>query len=436
MTDIIKVIDILPDEAKHLAQRLHRKKDELEIHRKSLLGEVESASDEERAIVARVSTNDRDRDGEIVEPKGIDLKDFTANPVLLWAHSYSTPPVGKALWSKTDDRGLICKFQFAKTQFADEIYTLYRDGYLKAFSIGFIPVDFDTKEKVYKRISLLEVSAVPVPANQNALVMEAYAKGIVTSEALKKDLGIEEPVQESAVSTEVEQAEDVNAEPESGVEIPAEDEAKADEPAAPADDMVDEPEEKAFDLKGNPSVYDIMLALSMALNQPADVESEEAQSQPWREIVDLYPYDYPSGACVVGEFKDGAAVHSQQKYRYADGKATLQGDPVAVAPGYVRRSIDAALIMDEVRKAIKSFEAKLVEAVQAKATPSEPAPTVEAEPCKPEPEGSTPSAGSIRITAADPPPKTAGEELLDFIRSQEFRDLIRLEVDKSIGRVR
>jgi len=94
---------------------------------------------------------------------------------------------------KSDPKGLVCKFQFAKTQFADEVFQLYKDGYLKAFSIGFIPLDYDEETKTHKRISLLEVSAVPVPANQSALVMEAYQKGIITSDILKKDFGVSEP---------------------------------------------------------------------------------------------------------------------------------------------------------------------------------------------------------------------------------------------------
>jgi HK97 family phage prohead protease len=191
MTDVLKYIDINPDDAKKMAQRLHIKKDEIGLIRKSYLMEKGEVNEPERSIVARVSTADRDRDGEIVEPKGIDLKEYQSNPVLMWAHRYSDPPVGKCLWSKVDETGLICKFQFAKTQFADEIYTLYKDGYLKAFSIGFIPLDYDREEKIHRKASLLEVSCVPVPANQNALVLEAYQKGFITSPVLQKDLEIE-----------------------------------------------------------------------------------------------------------------------------------------------------------------------------------------------------------------------------------------------------
>jgi len=201
--ETLKVIDIQPDEAKKLAQRLHRKKDEINLIRKTYIVEKGEVLPDERAIVARVSTPDRDRDGEIVEPKGIDVSHYNSNPILLWAHRYDQPPIGRAMWTRSDDKGLLAKFQFANTQFADEIYSLYRDGFLKTFSIGFIPLDFDSIEKVHKKISLLEVSAVPVPSNPNAKV-EAMQKGLITCEQLKKDMGIEE-VQEPIAQTEQEE---------------------------------------------------------------------------------------------------------------------------------------------------------------------------------------------------------------------------------------
>lgn len=191
MTDILKYIDVNPDDAKQRAQRMHVKKDEIQLIRKGYEVKVDEFDNEERTITARVSTADQDRDGEIVSPKGIDLKDYSRNPVLGWCHDYKHPAIGKALWSKIDKDGLICKFQFAPTQFAGDIYTLYAGGYMRAFSIGFIPMEYDQKTKTHEKISLLEVSAVLVPANQNALVMEAYAKGLIKSPALKKALEIE-----------------------------------------------------------------------------------------------------------------------------------------------------------------------------------------------------------------------------------------------------
>jgi len=187
-----KYVEARPEKAGELAKKLHIKKDEIQFVRKSYISEKGDVNEKERSIIATVSTADRDRDGEIIEPTGIDLKDYQKNPVLMWAHTYKEPPIGRMMWGKIDkEKGMICKFQFAKTQFADEIYNLYKDGYLKGFSIGFVPLDFDEKEKIHKKIALLEISAVPVPSNQNALIMEAYTKGIIKSSRLKKDLEIE-----------------------------------------------------------------------------------------------------------------------------------------------------------------------------------------------------------------------------------------------------
>ena len=261
MTDTLKYIDVNPDDAKRMAQRMHVKKDDIRLVRKGYEVTIEEQDDEDRTITARVSTSDRDRDGEIVEPKGIELKDYRANPVLAWCHKYDHPAVGKALWSKTDANGLICKFQFAETQFADELYQLYKGGFMKAFSIGFIPMEYDQKTKTHQKISLLEVSAVLVPANQSALVMEAYAKGLIKSEALVHDLGLD-------IAPDAEP-------PANAVE-----EVKAVEPEVPV--------AKMLDLDKNPAVADIWDALSRALNPPVMAEKPGSIST-YKRLWDIYP---------------------------------------------------------------------------------------------------------------------------------------------------
>ncbi len=42
------------------------------------------------------SNEEIDRDGEIIEAKGWDLKNFKKNPVIIYAHDYRTLPIGKA----------------------------------------------------------------------------------------------------------------------------------------------------------------------------------------------------------------------------------------------------------------------------------------------------------------------------------------------------
>jgi hypothetical protein len=71
------------------------------------------------------------------------------------------------------------KFADAETYgFADQIFRLIKKGYITAGSVGFIPLDFTFSEDRrsgidFHRQELLEFSVVPVPANSNALVVQA-----------------------------------------------------------------------------------------------------------------------------------------------------------------------------------------------------------------------------------------------------------------------
>ena len=313
--DVLKYADINPDDAKHMAQRLHRKKDDLNFVRKVFTIDKVEAVDEERSIVARVSTNDRDRDGEVVEPKGIDLSNYTKNPCLLWAHRYDMPAIGKALWSKTDDKGLVCKFQFAPTQFADEIYQLYKGGYQRAFSIGFIPMDFDSVEKIHRKVSLLEVSAVPVPANQDALVLEAYQKGMIKSDQLMQDLN----VVMTPVSGSVPGMHTIVCEPGT--------------------------DNKILDAENNPAISDLFTAISNALNPPAQPVEPGTPQKPWYAVQDVFPVDFPNGHCIFTEYLPGRDVNPtyRQDYAFADGRATMEGERIEVVVAYREKLAEVIL---------------------------------------------------------------------------------------------
>jgi len=142
---------------------------------------IKSVDEEERSITALVSTGEQDRVGEYIPPEEWKLMNYEKNPVILWAHNYSQPPVAKALWTKTDKKGLIQKIQFAKTDFANDIFELYKGGFLNAFSVGF-QADRDSEDsKIFRNAELLEVSCVPVPCNANAL-MERAASGLIKSQ--------------------------------------------------------------------------------------------------------------------------------------------------------------------------------------------------------------------------------------------------------------
>jgi len=147
----------------------------------------------ERALNVTITTNDVDRSGDIVEPKGAKLTNFKKNPVVLMAHDYQGLPIGKASDLAKTDNGITAKVTFPEEgtyPLADTVYNLYKQKFMKAWSIGFIPIksenivddeDKDSKTvsygKRFKTWELLEFSACAVPANPHALT-NMLSKGI------------------------------------------------------------------------------------------------------------------------------------------------------------------------------------------------------------------------------------------------------------------
>lgn len=146
-----------------------------------------------RQITFTISTAGRDRDGDIISQEGWDLKNYLENPVVLWAHDGSQPPIARALPESVKVTGgrLMATAKFATRDeyaFADTIFQLYKGGFLNATSVGFQPTEMELIEgenpgelgfKFLKQ-SLLEYSAVPIPSNPEALVV-ARGAGIDVS---------------------------------------------------------------------------------------------------------------------------------------------------------------------------------------------------------------------------------------------------------------
>jgi len=133
----------------------------------------------------RISTETQDRHGDIIRSKGILLKHFRKNPVVLFAHDSRQPPIGKSPLIKIG-AGVVDAdvdfFDFDTFEFADTIFRIVEKGGLKATSIGFMPLKFERMEEDdednltgarfafdFKKIDLLEFSIVPVPANPEAV---------------------------------------------------------------------------------------------------------------------------------------------------------------------------------------------------------------------------------------------------------------------------
>jgi len=139
--------------------------------------EIKGIDEKEGTLTAYVSTKARDRMDEVLLPDGADMRNYKKNPIVLFAHKYDEPPIGKALWIKNDGDGILAKVKFASTEFAQEIFSLFKEGIMNAFSVGFVPKlweDGDGEKKArrtYTKWEMLEFSAVPVPANPEALAL-------------------------------------------------------------------------------------------------------------------------------------------------------------------------------------------------------------------------------------------------------------------------
>jgi len=162
---------------------------------KYFFAQVKRINEAERTIDAVASTIDLDRDKDIILPGAFTktLGSFKANPVILACHQHrlssgSSPVIGSATPDsiKVDDRKVTFTMSFATTKLGEEYWQLYRDKHMRAFSIGFIPLEYEDKKdeklgyiRIYTKIELLEISAVPVPSNRRAL---ARAKGYFDSD--------------------------------------------------------------------------------------------------------------------------------------------------------------------------------------------------------------------------------------------------------------
>lgn len=139
----------------------------------------------DRAKLMTISDEGRDRDRDRIKVGGWDLANYKKNPVVLFAHNNSQPPVGRSIKVWKDKTGDGARLRAIK-QFTDQetnpfgfmIWRLLDENYLKAASVGFIPQKMLRDEEaeqegftgyVFEKQELIESSIVPVPSNPRAL---------------------------------------------------------------------------------------------------------------------------------------------------------------------------------------------------------------------------------------------------------------------------
>jgi HK97 family phage prohead protease len=131
-----------------------------------------------------------DRAGDSIDPAGWQTATFMQNPVALWSHDSYSPPIGRASNVGVVGNKLMGDIEFIPSDispFAESIYRMVTAGYVKAVSVGFLPIEWkftSDKNRPYgidfTKQELLEISVCPVPCNPNAL-QEAKSLGIDTN---------------------------------------------------------------------------------------------------------------------------------------------------------------------------------------------------------------------------------------------------------------
>lgn len=142
-----------------------------------------------------ISTADVDRHKDRIMLNAWDnLDDYMKNPVVLWAHDDSHPPIAKCIDIIKDKKALYGVAEFVDRdmpvigEFADMVLRMCQKGFMQATSVGFMPLSYEeTNDETrgagtempgydFHRADLMEFSVVPVPANPKALM----AKSLLT----------------------------------------------------------------------------------------------------------------------------------------------------------------------------------------------------------------------------------------------------------------
>lgn len=158
--------------------------------------------DEENMTLDHCISDDvEDRVGDDIDQKGWITNSYLQNPVVLDCHNYDRPPIGKCLKLYLQGNQTRAITQFAPTDEGKKYFQLYKSGFMSAFSVGFIPKEFEpNKYGGYhmKKQELLEYSVVTVPCNPRAI--KSYLKEMGGEVDMKKE-DIEQLINKSVDET-------------------------------------------------------------------------------------------------------------------------------------------------------------------------------------------------------------------------------------------
>ena len=167
------------------------------VFKREFQSEIKSVDEKKRTIWHRISSEVRDRMGDIIRIDGIDTTAFRMKPAVIYGHDYKSmnpvPIIGENVGFMRDGPALYAGTKFLGPEevsrpladLVSDLWTLNKKK-LMGWSVGIIPRE--TKDIVeggritgqeYVKSELLEYSNVIIPANQEA-VNDAISRGLVS----------------------------------------------------------------------------------------------------------------------------------------------------------------------------------------------------------------------------------------------------------------
>src|ERR1700722_4110781 len=88
-----------------------------------------------------ISTDDEDRQGDVLDQSKWDISKFLLNPVVLWAHKYDELPIGPGANIVTEGGKSYMEIKFTPPHlypFGAQVGALAMDGWINTVSVGYI----------------------------------------------------------------------------------------------------------------------------------------------------------------------------------------------------------------------------------------------------------------------------------------------------------
>jgi hypothetical protein len=113
--------------------------------------------------------------------KGIDLRRYKNNPIVLYLHNASRLAIGKVSNLKIEDSQLVGDVEWDKEDTDEDVKRLiskYERGYMKGFSVGIRIIELQSNvestidEKIATKSELYELSAETLQSNRNAVTVK------------------------------------------------------------------------------------------------------------------------------------------------------------------------------------------------------------------------------------------------------------------------